>query len=625
MRSSSVVRKLNIDGLNAPITFDEHNNPLSYIYDLVWDFSNTKSFKISDSGKINFSYIPVKYRDKVQSLLAAIYKGGYISSLSGVITSRTHIINILSNIEDNEITNIDDDRCFRNFKSKIKDMNLSRSYIETMFGIINKLHDLEIVNKVISSPKNEAKKLSNKSVNQAICIPESLAFRIYSIAIDIIERYHPYRKEISEAYDNYFNILTQHKLEGKDTKHFRRDVGSKINHSVGVEEFKLEGQAIVAREIQVACYLITLAFSGVRKSEGLSLNYNSYYEKNYKGFKVSFISGESTKGRTAGVPSIETWVCHPIVKKALELAYEMSNFARKRYEELYKTDHIKLRQCESSFINLSLENQKDGVLAGTFNTSFMKFLKDFDLSANEDDIIEFEILNPNRLGELSLGGYLPKLSHHDFRRTFAVFVVRNKLGNVMTIKEQYKHTNIIMSNWYANNSHMARDMDMELDLELQELMDQANIFVTTNVLFDIYNSETLSGVRGKEIMNERIDGTYKGTYFISREDIEERVRNNNISIVEHPTGYCFNPSCDRICSSDRSSKTCKHEVITYDKALERSKFRERLIKRFNALNDGSSYMGNILADILLKIQTIEEVLIDHGISFIPFDSSIKSN
>ena len=220
---------------------------------------------------------------------------------------------------------------------------------------------------------------------------------------------------------------------------------------------------------------------------------------------------------------------------------------------------------------------------------------------------------------------MPKLSHHDFRRTFAVFVVRNKLGNVMTIKEQYKHTNIIMSNWYANNSHMARDMDMELDLELQELMDQANIFVTTNVLFDIYNSETLSGVRGKEIMNERIDGTYKGTYFISREDIEERVRNNNISIVEHPTGYCFNPSCDRICSSDRSSKTCKHEVITYDKALERSKFRERLIKRFNALNDGSSYMGNILADILLKIQTIEEVLIDHGISFIPFDSSIKSN
>jgi hypothetical protein len=181
-------------------------------------------------------------------------------------------------------------------------------------------------------------------------------------------------------------------------------------------------------------------------------------------------------------------------------------------------------------------------------------------------------------------------------------------------QQEYKHDfnelDLLADQWGAtveNLQHLIKDFDLFLITEdgyfrclyldevmgyqsklseLKEMIDEANISVTTDMLFDIYNSETLSGLRGNEIIKERESLPYKGKIYVSREDIEERVRANQISVVEHPTGYCFNPKCDRICSSDRSTKTCSHEVVTRDKALKRANFRIRLIDRFNALNNG---------------------------------------
>ncbi|MBF4323074.1 hypothetical protein EAY22_23030, partial [Vibrio anguillarum] len=117
---------------------------------------------------------------------------------------------------------------------------------------------------------------------------------------------------------------------------------------------------------------------------------------------------------------------------------------------MLKEKHTK--ELSSAFVRLSVNKKGDGILSTSAGTRFRRFMKKHGVVATEADIEEFNTLNPTRHGNLSLGGYLPKLSPHDFRRTFAVFLVRNHLGNLMSLKYQYKHLNVAMSAWYANNS-----------------------------------------------------------------------------------------------------------------------------------------------------------------------------
>ena len=180
---------------------------------------------------------------------------------------------------------------------------------------------------------------------------------------------------------------------------------------------------------------------------------------------------------------------------------------------------------------------------------------------DEDDLKEFKLLNPTRADDV-IDNKLPKLSAHDFRRTFAVFLVRNKLGNIMTLKHQYKHLNTFMTMWYANHSEIAHDLDISLDEDLKNMIFEANIEITTEALYQIYNSDTLSGKEGERIIEERNKHEYYGVIYKAREVIEQEVRSEKISIVEHPTGYCLNPNCDRICASNLSTVTCQHEVTT---------------------------------------------------------------
>lgn len=618
---ASELHKLS-DNSNIVISSDTQGKPLSYLFSDEWDFSYDKKMKINDDGIVRFTHIDVNYRKQVQFLICEIVDIKE-SSLASIVRARTLLVKIMDIIESSDVSLLDRFDVYNKFINRIKAEKLSISYIQNIFTFINSINELGYCERFYESPKKEATKIANnKNVNQAIAIPERLMVNMLNVAVGIVEKYSDYGSKISSAYDLYFDELEQYKESGKNTKHFKRDVGCKIRHEIPYSEFELDGKSYFAKDIQTACMIVCSAFSGVRVSEGFSLNHLSYKEKEYNNFVIPIIEGESSKGRTNGIPMKESWVCHPIVYKALKLAYEITDFSRKRLRDKFKDNPHRLKQVESAFIVVSL-NEAKNVSPISFNEQFVRFMSDHGISANDEDIVEFDKLNPERKGELKSGEFLPKLSHHDFRRTFAVFVVRNRLGNLMCIKQQFKHTNLIMSAWYANNSDMARELDMSVDSELKEMIDEANISVTTDLLFDIYNSETLSGIRGNEIVKERESLPYKGKIYVSREDIEERVRGNQISVVEHPTGFCFNPKCDRICSSDRSTKTCSHEVVTRDKALERADFRIRLIDRFNALNNGQFQMGNILTDILLKIKSIESVLSDHNIDFEPFHGKVR--
>lgn len=619
-----ILNKTNDEG--NIITLNENGNPLSYKYSPNWDFTFIRSLSAKSPKKLKFESVSLTYRKDIQDTLYIMYELNKKVSVGTLIAYLTGLHRIAKIVNSGNWSLLDEDRVFRDFKKELVQCKLSFSSVERVAITINQLNDLGETSRRIKNIKKFCNdhKCEVKKEKQAIALPERFASELFEKSIKIIERYHPYRHKISQGYSEYFEAYSQWKEEKSNNAGFSAGKGKKINAFYNIPDFKFDGQAIYGTQIQIACFVVLLGFSGVRISEGLTFNPDSYEEKEYNNFKVPVISGGITKTEEGGVLKPETWVTHPIVKLALELSYDMTKYAREHYKVKFYNNKIELEKSKSSFIKLSISHVKDNVATAGLGRDFSNYLKKQNIKMTDDDIREFEILNPQRMGDI-INNELPKLSAHDFRRTFAIFLVRNKLGDLMALKHQYKHLNVLMTQWYTNNSEVARYLDIKMDSELQDLIRESNVSITTDALFNIYNSETLSGKEGERIISERKKASYEGIIYITREEIERQVRNGTASVVEHPTGYCFNPTCDRICASDLSLITCQHEVTTPEKAAERKFVRERLIKRFNALNNGRFYMANILTEISLKIRAIEVTLTSHKIPFEPFNQAINAN
>jgi hypothetical protein len=620
-----------IDDFNRIVTTDEEGRPLSKLYDDEWDFSYNRKFSQGDSvKKVSFKGAAILHRKNIQQVMNQIIGENNklaVHTMRGIVSDLIRITKCLGHTQWG-LLGLDND--FRGFKNKLVRMALSAKTIELTASTINKLSKLGLTTRYISEPKKLSKECACKTkryTRQHIAIPEKMASSLFSACIDTIERHHAHRHQISNAFGKYFNKREEYlQVNPKfNPSKYCQEFGSTVE--LDYKGIDVKGCISTLGIIQASCLMVILGFSGTRYGEGVSFDKDSYKVKPFHKMDVPTITGQITKNQEGGVAKQETWITHPITEKAIELAYDMSNFSRNYYEIKFKNDPVKLEEIRATFLNLSIGKESKNVhlSPAVLISNLKEIMRINDVVATEEDVTEFDLINPTRKGELKLNCALPKLSSHDFRRTFAVFLVRNKLGNLMTLKHQYKHFNLMMTEWYTNGSLMAKAMDLAMDDELQDLIFESNVSVTTDSLFDIYNSPTLGGKEGGRLEKERAESGYSGSIYMTREEIERQVRSGSVSVVEHPTGYCFNPSCDRICSSDISSITCQHELVTKNKAEQRIPVRERLIRRFNALNDGQFQMANILTRIALQIEAIEMLLKKHKINFTPFKNKLKAN
>ncbi|BBS86626.1 hypothetical protein [Aeromonas media] len=619
-----IVATTNIDG-----------TPCSYVDDLTWDYHGMFSNSFGKALKINFGHIDMKYRHGVQYALHAISKGNNWG-FSTILNRRSALLHIAELIECTDWSTLNSEAKYNLFKKALKSKNLSNSVVTLIQITLNDMFDIGITQRFIAPSENFIKKLSSSRKNQqSIALPEQMMNKLLSKAIYIVEAYHPYRYAISAAYETYFAELDHRKEHGVRNHNLSDWAKNNIKHGIPFSDFSLDGHASSAIEIQTACWLVLIGLSGIRTCEGLSMNAKSYDDsRSYNGNIIPLIHGKISKSQPTGKPKAETWITHPIVKLALELAYDMSMFARTFYLKELNSSPRKnsydntLDATSSAFLILSRNKKSGQVINKHITQNLLKFAEKYDVRASADDALEFNMLNPTRKGQLSTGDLLPKLSNHDFRRSYAVFFMRNRFGNLMSLRSQFKHQNINMTYWYQNGASLAAYFDLQMDVELQKMIQTANQDIHEQVLFYIYNdAKTLSGVEGHKIISDRkaYQTDYPGQIYMTNEEIKNSLRKNKVSVVEHPTGYCFNPKCDRICSSDKASEICAHEVVTPDKAREALPRHQRLVSKFRALNNGRYYMRAILADIQTHIKSIEKTLNEHDIPFEPFTDLLNSS
>ncbi|MEZ9007122.1 hypothetical protein [Vibrio sp. 10N.247.311.59] len=620
-----------------------------------WDFSTSHVVGISQGLKIRFEATNPEYVKGIQDALYNMYHHSKEEetlplSVASMFKLKSGLQKVADCLKGTKWNDLSDRKKWKSFTRRLKKKEHSKNTLNSVLTALNKLTIIGEMTSYIDA--GEVWKCArSKPTRQHVAIPHKLYQHLMSNALRIVENYHEHRHEISrvlgEAYDIRQRVengerligaqITRRNLSMTDSaieSRVRKAV-KKISHGIPDFELDLTGRGLA--KILTSCLIVVQGFSGVRIGEALSFNKRSVKRKMVNGKPVVLLEGQTTKGNDSK-PKTVTWQSHPVALTALELASDMMKSTRSLYhkkvdereaqgESPEKITHMR-RQLESAFLVVNPSQQSSDNYLISISQHMRRFVNSLSYSATQEDVDEFDMLNPTREGELEVGSTYEGLSSHAFRRTFAVFFVRYGFGTASGIKFQFKHQNINMSDYYANNAVLAKMNDILMDDEVLMDLKEAGIDLGIDEYDDILNkSEHLSGVRGEKIMQDRMKTLESGKSIImARAEIEENIRNGNFHIIQLPSGaYCTNASCDRVCGTQpfrAEIKECEHKVVTDKGAKIIAKQRDRLIAKFTALNTGDPLKSSILAGLKQKIQVEELTLTRHEIPYTQFKDEI---
>lgn len=460
---------------------------------------------------------------------------------------------------------------WRNFEQSLIEQNLSQRSLNCIFVAFN--HVLSIQNWLnidfqIDKLKSVtlARKLSNKTSQQTLSIPERIADEIYGTAIKIVEKAYEHRIDI--ALTEF--LLQKNYLEGKliiDTKiqtgvwNWLTDSSGKIinKHRYAQEITKaipktneyiisntLKSTSVMSEigsltfkkyynQVIAACYICCGAFSGMRESELLELTSNSYFMEEFENREFHMLQSKTFKMGE----KVTTWVTAPIAKKAIELASELTKewrIERKNISNKLSTDVIWLSRSARS----------NPPVFVSWTAKLKLFCRQFKINVNASDYKECVESNPNsprKIQESVNIGQPWQLAPHQFRRSLAFYTIRHRLGTTISLKQQYKHLYLQMTEWYTEGGTIARLNNLAIDDKLKEFLDTTKHEETTNKIFNfVHSDKRLSGSHGKAIVAMR--GNVPHIYS-SWDIIYQSVKNGNLSLHGTLHSYCKNGyNCD---------------------------------------------------------------------------------
>uniref|UniRef100_UPI001680528A hypothetical protein n=1 Tax=Pseudomonas profundi TaxID=1981513 RepID=UPI001680528A len=249
-------------------------------------------------------------------------------------------------------------------------------------------------------------------------------------------------------------------------------------------EFK-PGEILDLTELSTACFFVIGMLSGMRSHEISSIEVGAYYETQESGEAFGWVRGESHKT----FESLTEWMVPPIVGRAVSIQERIADPVRKLMEAEEREIGDKLADAGLSekerrtlmvrasrihadkrriFIGRSSSKKGACPIDTSWRTRLLAFAKEFSWH-----------LHP-----------------HQFRRTFAVFVAQNAMGDLRYLRHHYKHWTLDMTLLYARN----QKQDQEL---YEEMLTQVKGRKVSTVEHWLDDSTPLSGGRAAQIQEYR--------------------------------------------------------------------------------------------------------------------------
>ena len=224
--------------------------------------------------------------------------------------------------------------------------------------------------------------------------------------------------------------------------------------------------------LRTACYIVIGMFSGIRDSEMMSIAVNCIAHGTSRDSSTDVLWLHGTLYKTGIRP--KKWLVPPIVQEAVGVLVSLTAPQR---EKLLREKH----DLERRIGRLSLVTER-GKLVKRLDTVRKQKDKLFlsqsrNPKAGEVSVISGSCLNKDLkqfcidLGIQSDNGLPYPLHSHQFRRTYARFIARSELGDLLTLRDHFGHWSIDMTVFYADGGAD----EYEADAELLEMISKEKI------------------------------------------------------------------------------------------------------------------------------------------------------
>jgi hypothetical protein len=548
------------------------------------------------------------------------------------------------------LSHLSDARIWSQFEEYLFSRGYAKSSLEKLFVSINAViklepwHQLKLDIELIKS-KVLAHKLSDKDSQQILVIPERLSNAIYGKAIELVDKALPHQALIAEVEAR----LQENYLEGSfivDAKIERGTINACLNtkndniigqkYSVAVKDNQpyhpsdiiapLKGKIDGIRldngvdfrsylgQLITACYIICGGFSGMRKSELDKLTPTSYYKDTFEGRDYHMLQSHTFKlGEKR-----ETWVTAPIAKQAIELASTLTKNWRSKAE--YPDD----KYTNTLWVNQSYRSHTPKIIT-TWSERLTRFCEQFNFVVTEEDYQESLDCNPRSIERVKaqvIVGQPWYMTPHQFRRSLAFYCIKNRLGTLVALKQQFKHLYLAMTEWYTNGGKLASLRDLKVDEKIQHTLNEINSETTANIIFKLWHSDgRLSGSHGKAIIKMRGDVPH---IYSSWEIIYKAVTEGRLTLHGTAHSYCKSGyDCDmdgvvtpQFCVDCRSGSS----IIDEKQAKWWQKKHQSLVSYMELCEDISVTEKS---HFITQIRAAENVMTDFNMPFTPFEPELK--
>ena len=275
------------------------------------------------------------------------------------------------------------------------------------------------------------------------------------------------------------------------------------------------------RKIQGTCYHLILAYSGMRRSEALSLTTNCIDFSNDN--KYTSLIGFTTKLESSRTEV--KWVTSREIEVVVKLLTKLSNSLSLK---LYFSDNEQPLFISTSNLT-SKPNKEPSIIANPFLNMDTLPIDEKLITIQEQHIHDLEQIDYNRdwrnEEDFKIGTQW-RFKTHQYRRSLAVYSIQSGLISLGALQNQFKHLFKEMSYYYQNGSahaknifdlkqqHVAKDLE-KLKPELEALSYIKNVLLS---------DDTLHGVHGN-IVTKKVKNTLHNDKLLILKNREKTMKN----------------------------------------------------------------------------------------------------
>ncbi len=312
-------------------------------------------------------------------------------------------------------------------------------------------------------------------------------------------------------------------------------------------------------------YVLVLAFTGMRDGEAYELKTGSSGVRAEAGESVYYVKSLLSKGADEVVEL--DWIANSIVHEAISLLSQVNFLFYQRAELILAYHRAKLAAEQIHRLELGIrEKNLFGVRCVSLGFNFFVWssrangnrdtklsLGRYEIPVTKKDIEQLERLGCNYRSVATRSGMRGRpykvgdrfnLTPHQFRHTFAWFIVGNRFGDIDDIRYQFKHLTQAMTLVYSERAYQTFD-DLRAAIEYFEtLVNQQAI----NEIVQSAGRGQIAGGGGERIMrllndlNDDQDGEQFSTvdqpHFRNGRELAEFAACHSGDIRGLPHGYC---------------------------------------------------------------------------------------